>query len=98
MLITAKFCISSFFQSWRYLVYEAGYARVKADSSKLRRSVYVSGTSCGAQSASYTELISCHIRKTMRIVPVYVWDKLSIADKKDRLVSRSEEPVLRESD
>ena len=31
----------------------------------------------------------------MRIVPVYVWDKLPIADKKDRLVSRSEEPVLR---
>ena len=31
----------------------------------------------------------------MRIVPVYVWEKLSIADKKDRLVSRSEEPVLR---
>jgi thymidylate kinase len=32
----------------------------------------------------------------MRIVPVYVWDKLPIADKQDRLVSRSEEPVLRE--
>ena len=32
----------------------------------------------------------------MRIVPVYVWDKLPIADKKDRLISRSEEPVLRE--
>jgi thymidylate kinase len=31
----------------------------------------------------------------MRIVPVYVWDKLPIADKKDRLVNRSEEPVLR---
>ena len=31
----------------------------------------------------------------MRIVPVYVWDKLPIADKKDRLVSGSEEPVLR---
>src|SRR4030095_8260163 len=31
----------------------------------------------------------------MRIVPVYVWDKMPIADKKDRLVSRSEEPVLR---
>jgi len=31
----------------------------------------------------------------MRIVPVYVWDKLPIADEKDRLVSRSEEPVLR---
>ena len=31
----------------------------------------------------------------MRIVPVYVWDKLPITDKKDRLVSRSEEPVLR---
>jgi thymidylate kinase len=31
----------------------------------------------------------------MRIVPVYVWDKLPIADKQDRLVSRSEEPVLR---
>jgi thymidylate kinase len=32
----------------------------------------------------------------MRIVPVYVWDKMPIADKKDRLVSRSEEPVLRQ--
>jgi thymidylate kinase len=31
----------------------------------------------------------------MRIVPVYVWDKLTIADKKDRLVSGSEGPVLR---
>ena len=31
----------------------------------------------------------------MRIVPVYVWDKMPIADKKDRLVSGSEEPVLR---
>jgi thymidylate kinase len=31
----------------------------------------------------------------MKIVPVYVWDKLPITDKKDRLVSRSEEPVLR---
>src|SRR4030095_6546180 len=31
----------------------------------------------------------------MRIVPVYVWDKMPMADKKDRLVSRSEEPVLR---
>ena len=30
----------------------------------------------------------------MRIVPVYVWDKLPIADTKDGLVSRSEEPVL----
>ena len=32
----------------------------------------------------------------MRIVPVYVWDKMPIADKKDRLVSVSEEPVLRQ--
>src|SRR5262245_14255488 len=31
----------------------------------------------------------------MRIVPVYVWDKLPVADKKDRLGSGSEEPVLR---
>jgi hypothetical protein len=31
----------------------------------------------------------------MKIVPVYVWDKLPITDKKDRLVSPSEEPVLR---
>ena len=30
----------------------------------------------------------------MRIIPVYVWDKMPIADKKDRLVSGSEEPVL----
>ena len=32
----------------------------------------------------------------MRIVPVYVWDKLPSAHKKDGLVSGSEEPVLRE--
>ena len=31
----------------------------------------------------------------MRIVPVYVWDKLPSADKKDVLVSRLEQPVLR---
>jgi thymidylate kinase len=31
----------------------------------------------------------------MRIVPVYVWDKLPSADKKDGLVSRSEQPALR---
>jgi thymidylate kinase len=31
----------------------------------------------------------------MRIVPVYVWDKLPIPNKKDRLVGRSEGPVLR---
>jgi thymidylate kinase len=31
----------------------------------------------------------------MKIVPVYVWDKLPITDKKDRLVTRSEEPVPR---
>src|SRR6266511_3936585 len=31
----------------------------------------------------------------MRIVPLYVWDKLTMAEKKDRLVSGSEEPVLR---
>src|SRR5215510_459636 len=31
----------------------------------------------------------------MRIVPVYVWDKLPIADKKDVLVNASKEPVLR---
>jgi hypothetical protein len=31
----------------------------------------------------------------MKIVPVYLWKHLPIADKKDRLVSRSEEPVLR---
>jgi thymidylate kinase len=31
----------------------------------------------------------------VRIVPVYVWDKRPIVDKKDRLVNRSEEPVLR---
>src|SRR5262245_43627852 len=32
----------------------------------------------------------------MRIVPVYDWDKMPIADKKGRLVSGSEEPVLRQ--
>ena len=32
----------------------------------------------------------------MRIVPVYVWNNLPIADKKDGLVSRSEQPVLPE--
>jgi thymidylate kinase len=31
----------------------------------------------------------------MRIVPVYVWDKLPIPNKEDRLVGRSEGPVLR---
>jgi thymidylate kinase len=31
----------------------------------------------------------------MKIVPVYVWDKLPIADKKDRLMSPSDEPALR---
>ena len=31
----------------------------------------------------------------MRIVPVYVWEKLPSAHKKDGLVNRSEEPVLR---
>ena len=31
----------------------------------------------------------------MRIIPVYVWDKLPIADKNDSVVSGSEEPVLR---
>jgi thymidylate kinase len=31
----------------------------------------------------------------MKIVPVYVWNKLPITDKTDRLVSASEEPVLR---
>src|SRR5262245_25709337 len=31
----------------------------------------------------------------MRIVPVYVWDKLPIADKKDVLVNAPKEPVLR---
>jgi len=31
----------------------------------------------------------------MRIVPVYVWDKLPIAEKQDGLVNGSEEPVLR---
>ena len=31
----------------------------------------------------------------MRIVPVYVWDKPPSADKKDGLVSRSEQPGLR---
>jgi thymidylate kinase len=31
----------------------------------------------------------------MKIVPVQVWDKLPITDKKDRPVSHSEEPVLR---
>jgi thymidylate kinase len=31
----------------------------------------------------------------MKIVPVYVWEKRPIANKKDGLVSRSEEPVLR---
>jgi thymidylate kinase len=31
----------------------------------------------------------------MRIVPVYVWDKLPSADKRDGLVSRLEQPVLR---
>jgi hypothetical protein len=30
----------------------------------------------------------------MKIVPVYLWDRLPIIDKKDKLVSRSEEPVL----
>jgi thymidylate kinase len=31
----------------------------------------------------------------MKIVPVHVWNKLPITDKKDRLAGRSEEPVLR---
>jgi ABC-type bacteriocin/lantibiotic exporter with double-glycine peptidase domain len=31
----------------------------------------------------------------MRIVPVYVWDKLPSANKKEGLVSRSEQPELR---
>jgi thymidylate kinase len=31
----------------------------------------------------------------MKIVPVYLWKRLPIADKKDSLASRSEEPVLR---
>lgn len=31
----------------------------------------------------------------MKIVPVYIWNKLPITDKKDRLVSGSEKPVLR---
>jgi thymidylate kinase len=31
----------------------------------------------------------------MKIVPVYVWDKLPIIAEKDRLIARSEEPLLR---
>ena len=31
----------------------------------------------------------------MRIVPVYVWNQLPIGNKKDELVSQSEEPILR---
>ena len=34
-------------------------------------------------------------KKLMKIVPVYLWKHLPSADKKDRLVNRPEQPVLR---
>jgi thymidylate kinase len=74
--------------------------RVKADSSKLRtrRSACVGardGTSSELTEYKLTSRAASILGRTIKIVPVYVWDKLIMADKKDRLVSGSEEPVLR---